>query len=111
MSDCNISDRRCLPCEGGVTPLSDAEAAGLMKDVPAWRLAGKRIERNFVFANHYEVMSFVNAVAWVSHREDHHPELTIGFKDCRISYMTHAIDGLSENDFICAAKIDRLLRG
>ena len=81
----------------------------MMKDVPAWQLAGKRIERNFAFANHYEVMSFVNAVAWVSHRQDHHPEMKIGYKDCLVSYMTHAIDGLSDNDFICAAKVDRLL--
>lgn len=109
MSVCNISDRRCLPCEGGVPPLSAAEISSMMKDVPAWQLAGKRIERNFVFANHYEVMSFVNAVAWVSHRQDHHPEMKIGYKDCLLSYMTHAIDGLSDNDFICAAKVDRLL--
>jgi 4a-hydroxytetrahydrobiopterin dehydratase len=54
-------------------------------------------------------MAFVNAVAWVSHRQDHHPELKIGYKDCLVSYLTHAIDGLSENDFICAAKVDWLL--
>ena len=52
--------------------------------------------------------SIVNAVAWVSHHEDHHPELTIGYADCRIRYLTHAIGGLSENDFICAAKVERL---
>lgn len=109
MTTCNISDRRCLPCEGGIPPLSTEEAARLMQGVPEWKLIGHRIERNFVFANHYEAMSFVNAVAWISHRQDHHPELKIGYKDCLVSYTTHAIDGLSENDFICAAKIDRLL--
>lgn len=54
-------------------------------------------------------MAFVNAIAWVSHRQDHHPELLVGYKDCRVAYWTHTIGGLSENDFICAAKLERLL--
>jgi 4a-hydroxytetrahydrobiopterin dehydratase len=57
----------------------------------------------------YQTMAFVNASAWISHREDHHPDIEVGYNKCRVSYMTHAIDGLSENDFICAAKIDSLL--
>lgn len=109
MSVCNISDRRCLPNEGGILRLSAAEVAAQLFELPEWKLVGKRIERNFVFTNHYEAMAFVNALAWVSHRQDHHPELKIGYKDCLVSYLTHAIDGLSENDFICAAKVDRLL--
>jgi 4a-hydroxytetrahydrobiopterin dehydratase len=53
-------------------------------------------------------MAFVNGIAWISHREDHHPELTVGYAECHVRYWTHAINGLSENDFICAAKVDRL---
>ncbi|HEX5804679.1 MAG TPA: 4a-hydroxytetrahydrobiopterin dehydratase [Azospira sp.] len=106
---CDIADRHCVPCEGGVPPLA-AEAVGrLLEALPEWALDGSAIARTFRFKNHYETMAFANAVAWISHREDHHPELTVGYADCRVRYWTHAIGGLSENDFICAAKVDRLL--
>lgn len=67
------------------------------------------IERTFTFKNYYHTLAFVNAVAWIAHQEDHHPELSFGYKQCRVRYTTHAVGGLSENDFICAAKVDRLL--
>ena len=105
---CDIAQRRCIPCEGGVAPLTDENARALLVNLDGWELAGKTIEKTFRFASHYETMAFVNALAWISHREDHHPDLTVGYADCRVSYSTHAIDGLSENDFICAAKVDRL---
>ena len=60
------------------------------------------------FKDYYETMAFVNATAWISHQEGHHPDLEVGYSQCRVRYTTHAIGGLSENDFICAAKIDRL---
>ncbi|EGQ63942.1 pterin-4-alpha-carbinolamine dehydratase, partial [Acidithiobacillus sp. GGI-221] len=63
----------------------------------------------FRFKNFYETMAFVNAVAWISHREDHHPDLELGYNRCVVHYSTHAIGGLSENDFICAARVDALL--
>ena len=69
---------------------------------------GGMIAKTFRFKNYFETMAFVNAAAWVSHREDHHPDLRVGYSDCRVSYVTHAIGGLSENDFICAAKLDAL---
>jgi len=109
MNACDIGSRHCRPCEGGVPPLNEKGALALLGSLPGWALRGNRLEKAFVFRNHYETMAFVNAVAWVSHREDHHPELTVGYKDCRVSYWTHAIGGLSENDFICAAKLERLL--
>ena len=62
----------------------------------------------YSFKNHYQVLAFVNALAWISHREDHHPDLAVGYNTCRVAYVTHAIKGLSENDFICAAKVDAL---
>lgn len=67
------------------------------------------IRGEFTFKNYYRTVSFVNAVAWIAHREDHHPDISFGYKNCTIHYSTHAIGGLSENDFICAAKVDRLL--
>ena len=109
MTRCDLSQRRCQPCEGGVAPLNDADCRGLLAELPGWAIDGMRIVRNFGFRDHYEAMAFINAVAWVSHREDHHPEITIGFKDVRVSYWTHAIDGLSENDFICAAQVSALV--
>lgn len=78
-----------------------------------WKLGddGKRISRTFIFSNYYKTMAFANAVAYVAHQEDHHPEMQISYRNCHIDYTTHAIGGLSQNDFICAAKLDRLLIG
>lgn len=109
MSLCDIAERRCQPCEGGIAALEPATAESLLLSLPGWKLSEQQIEKTFNFKNHYETMAFVNAIAWVSHRENHHPELRVGYKDCRVSYSTHAIGGLSENDFICAAKLERLL--
>lgn len=99
---------RCQPCEGGVAPLDAAQVRPLLAGLPGWSLVDGRIERTYEFTNFYETMAFVNAVAWVSHREDHHPDLAVGYRQCRVSYITHAIGGLSNNDFICAAKVDGL---
>jgi 4a-hydroxytetrahydrobiopterin dehydratase len=72
-------------------------------------VAEQAIRREFRFKNFYETMAFVNAVAWISHREDHHPDLDLGYNRCVVHYSTHAIGGLSENDFICAARVNALL--
>ena len=109
MTSCPLSSRRCTACEGGIPPLAAEECRALLRELSGWSLNGKTIAKIFSFANHYEAMAFVNAIAWVSHRENHHPELTIGYKEVHVRYWTHAIDGLSENDFICAAKIEKLL--
>ncbi len=104
-----LAQKKCKPCEGGVAPLTRAGAEALLPDVdPAWQLAadGRSISRGFKFKNFYRTMSFVNAVAHVANIEDHHPDLEVGYNYCRIVYTTHAIGGLSENDFICAAKMD-----
>jgi 4a-hydroxytetrahydrobiopterin dehydratase len=110
---CELTQKHCKPCEGGVDPLTLEAARDLMRQLHQdWQLDddGKRIEREFSFKNYYETMAFVNAAAWVAHREDHHPDLEIGYNRCRVAYHTHAIGGLSENDFICAAKTDALLQ-
>lgn len=108
---CNLTDKNCKPCEGGVAPLNRDEAETLLQQVKGWELKAdaSEIQQTFRFKNFYETMAFVNAVAWIAHQEDHHPDLAVGYSRCEIRYSTHAIGGLSENDFICAAKIDALL--
>ena len=108
-----LADRRCEPCEGGVSPLTRAAADELLLRLdPAWTLddAAASLQREFTFRDFYRTMSFVNAVAHVANIEDHHPDLEIGYSRCRVRYSTHAIGGLSENDFICAAKLDQIPR-
>jgi 4a-hydroxytetrahydrobiopterin dehydratase len=106
---CDLSKGKCKPCEGGVPPLTDEEAAQLLATLEGWERKDNLISKTYKFKNYYETMAFVNATAWISHREDHHPDLAVGYNQCRVRYTTHAIGGLSENDFICAAKIDVLL--
>jgi 4a-hydroxytetrahydrobiopterin dehydratase len=104
-----LAQKKCVPCEGGVAPLTAGEAASLIKALKGWALIDGKLSKSYAFRNYHETMAFVNATAWVSHREDHHPDLLVGYNQCRVDYITHAIGGLSENDFICAAKIDALL--
>jgi 4a-hydroxytetrahydrobiopterin dehydratase len=104
-----LSEKKCKPCEGGVAPLSEDAAQTLLKQLNGWTIKDGLLTKEFSFKNYYETMAFVNATAWISHREDHHPDLAVGYKTCTVSYITHAIGGLSDNDFICAAKIDALL--
>ena len=106
---CDLSKGKCKPCEGGVPPLTDNEADDLLATLDGWQRQGNLITKTCRFKNYYETMAFVNATAWISHREDHHPDLAVGYNQCTVSYTTHAIGGLSENDFICAAKVDALL--
>jgi 4a-hydroxytetrahydrobiopterin dehydratase len=109
----SLTGQRCKPCEGGIAPLSLTEAQALMKQLSdAWKLAtdGGSIRGEWKFRNFYHAMSFANAVAHVANTEDHHPDLEVGYGYCRMTYNTHAIGGLSQNDFICAAKVDALPR-
>ena len=103
-----LARKKCKPCEGGVAPLTDEQVRPMLKGLEGWSRDGKAITKTYRFKNYFETMAFVNAAAWVSHREDHHPDLAVGYNECRVSYWTHAIGGLSENDFICAAKLDAL---
>ena len=103
-----LAKQKCKPCEGGVAPLSLPQAQSMLKGLKGWILEDGKLAKVYPFGNYYQTMAFVNALAWISHREDHHPELTVGYNKCRVEYSTHAIGGLSENDFICAAKCDAL---
>lgn len=100
--------RKCAPCEGGIEPLTEDQVAPLLKGLAGWARECPGIFRIYSFKDHYQALAFVNAVAWISHREDHHPDLVVGYNTVRVKYWTHAIGGLSDNDFICAAKVDAL---
>lgn len=106
-----LAQKKCKPCEGGVAPLTREAAQALLESLAeGWKLTAdnKAIRRELAFKDFYRTMSFVNAVAHVANIEDHHPDLEVGYNYCRILFTTHAIRGLSENDFICAAKSDAL---
>jgi 4a-hydroxytetrahydrobiopterin dehydratase len=105
---CELSSRRCVPCEGGTKPLGRDEIERLLKSLQGWESNGKEIFRSFEFKNFCQTMAFVNAVAWIANRQNHHPDLGVKYGSCTVRYSTHAIGGLSENDFICAAKIDAM---
>jgi 4a-hydroxytetrahydrobiopterin dehydratase len=104
-----LAAKKCKPCEGGVAPLTAEQAKDMMRMLKGWMLEDGKLVKVYPFTNYYQTMAFVNALAWISHREDHHPDLKVGYNQCRVEYWTHAIGGLSENDFICAAKADALL--
>lgn len=106
-----LAFRRCKPCEGGIAPLAAAEAEALLAGLPGWQLetGGQAISKTYAFKGYYATMAFANAVAWIAHQQDHHPVMEVGYRQCLVRYTTHAIHGLSENDFICAAKVDALL--
>lgn len=111
MADAQIalSQKKCTPCKGGVPPLNAQAVEAYLKQVQGWELQDGGIVKTFSFQNYYETTAFVNAVAWIAHREDHHPDITFGYKKCRVAFMTHAVKGLTENDFIAAAKVDQLI--
>lgn len=101
--------KKCAPCEGGVASMTDAQIGPMLKGLVGWQRDGLKIFKEYKFKDHYQTQAFTNAVMWVSHREDHHPYMLVGYNTCRVEFWTHAINGLSENDFICAAKVDSLL--
>jgi len=106
-----LNEAHCTACHGGTPPLDEVRAGQLLAEISGWAIEQGVLVRAFTFKNYYETLAFVNAVAWIAHREDHHPDIDFSYKTCRIRYRTHNIGGLSENDFICAAKINALLSG
>src|SRR4051812_12457328 len=92
-------------------PLSMDEVTKRLGSLSGWeQLGGKEIAKTFPFKNYYETMAFVNASAWISHREDHHPDIEVGYNKCRVRYSTHSVGGLSEKDFDCAGKLEALMK-
>ena len=110
MSD--LTKKSCQSCEGIGERFSKTAIDQHLSMIHAdWHYHPKErlISRDFHFKDHFEVIAFVNAVAWISHGEHHHPSIVVGYADCTVSYNTHALDGITENDFICASKVDALI--
>lgn len=111
MTETLLFQKRCMPCEGGVMPLGQNEARKLMAELPEWRFNDDflRISRTFSFQKFMDSIAFVNNIATVAEQENHHPDMKISYRKVTITLTTHALHGLSENDFILAAKIDKLI--
>ncbi|MDH5595029.1 MAG: 4a-hydroxytetrahydrobiopterin dehydratase [Gammaproteobacteria bacterium] len=110
MSD--LDKKHCVPCEGGASPLDQDMINEMMKEIHCdWQLNtdNKEIQRLFKFGDFHKTMDFVNKVANIAHDEDHHPDMEVSYSKCLVRYSTHAVGGLSINDFICAARIDLLV--
>lgn len=103
-----LVDRDCKPFPKGTAPLTTDQATELQVEIPGWELneSNTAIQRMFRFKDFHQTMAFVNAVAWIAHQTDHHPDLEVGYNRCAITFSTHSIGGLSNNDFICAARIN-----
>jgi 4a-hydroxytetrahydrobiopterin dehydratase len=106
----DLASRECKPCPKGTPPLGLEQATELLREIPDWSLtdSSTAIGREFRFKDFHQTMAFVNAVAWIAHQTDHHPDLEVGYNRCTVNFSTHSIGGLSDNDFICAARIDAL---
>lgn len=105
-----LHQQHCLTAEQGLERLTRTEVLDTLRQVPQWRLAADelQLERQFRFKDYYQTLAFVNAVAWIAHQQDHHPELVVNYNHCQVRSTTHAVSGISVNDFICAAWIDQL---
>jgi len=108
----DLFDKKCVPCEGGVTPFDISEIHKYQKKIDDWDLVKNKndiyyLEKKFTFKNFLESQNFVNEVGKISEEEGHHPEIIFGWGYAKINITTHAIEGLSENDFILASKIDK----
>lgn len=97
------------PCIQGAERLSDAALDEGLQALQGWTLIDGRIEKTFRFADYHDTMAFVNAIAWIAHHADHHPDLSVHFNRCVVSYSTHDAGGVTRNDLVCAARVERLL--
>jgi 4a-hydroxytetrahydrobiopterin dehydratase len=97
-----------MHCRAGAPRLSADELSAHLASLPGWRIAGDAIVKQFDFANYHETMAFANAVAFIAHREDHHPDLAVHYAKCVVTFATHDAGGVTQNDVICAAKVERL---
>ena len=107
MSD--LASKTCVPCKGGVPPLAGEELARLAREVPLWKVIdGHHLTRTYAFSDFRQALSFVNKVGAIAEEQGHHPDILLGWGKAEITTWTHKINGLTESDFILAAKIDRI---
>ncbi len=110
MSAIKLELRSCRPSPRGTPPLGSAEIDAYLTQVPGWEHKDGAISKSFSFKNYADTIGFANSVAWIAQREDHHPQMLVDYDRCKIAYSTHCVGGISENDFICAAKIEALCK-
>lgn len=106
-----LAKKHCAACNSETPKVGAEQARSMLSELPGFELSAgdTKLVKLFTFKNYYETIAFVNAIAFIAHREDHHPDLEVGYKTCRVTFSTHDVGGLSENDFICAAKVNALL--
>ena len=104
----NLTQKKCVPCEAGTPPLEKNKIDELLKHIPTWTLKQGYLYKKFKFKNFIEAMKFINSVAGIAESEGHHPDFSVHYNKVEFEIWTHAISGLSENDFILAAKIDKI---
>jgi 4a-hydroxytetrahydrobiopterin dehydratase len=104
----SLAERSCSPIPAGTPPLAEAKIREYLRELPGWSIDNGQLTKTFSFKNYYETTAFLNATAWISHRQDHHPDIALGYNKLTMRYSTHTVKGLSENDFICAAKVEAL---
>lgn len=110
MSQPSWMNETCEACEGGIGKEGLESVLEALEQLKGWEFDGdaNEIRKTFTFQNYYETMAFVNAVAWIAHDQDHHPEMTVGYRTCQVVFTTHSVQGVTRNDFICAAAVNRL---
>jgi 4a-hydroxytetrahydrobiopterin dehydratase len=109
-TDTRLLALAAMRCRPGAPRLTVDELRAHLSTLAGWSHADNRIERTFAFANYYETMAFVNAVAYIAHQQDHHPDLAVGYNRCGVVFSTHDAGGVTLNDCICAAKVEGLAR-
>jgi len=107
----DLAKRTCKPCEGGTSAMGRDEAEGMLAGLEGWRLSGdaSSIRRHFEFKGFLKAVEMANLAAWLGNKQVHHPDITFGYGYCDVTFTTHAAGGLTENDFICAARLDALV--
>jgi 4a-hydroxytetrahydrobiopterin dehydratase len=110
MNALRLGERSCRPLPAGTAPLTPAQIDARLAQFPGWEYRDGAIRKTFAFGSYDATIAFVNSVATIAQHEDHHPEMLVGYDRCRVAYCTHSIGGISENDFICAARIEALCR-
>ena len=111
MTTCNLADKTCEPCAGGIAPFDAATARDHVARLTDWTLSddATQITRRFSFKGFAKAVEMANLAAWLGNKQGHHPDITFGWGYCEVAFTTHAAKGLTENDFICAARLDSLV--
>ena len=106
----NLTKKKCIPCEAGTEPFSEKQADEFLKQISGWELKNGHLYKKFKFKDFKEAMKFINSAAEIAEQEGHHPDFCVHYNKVEMEIWTHAINGLSENDFILAAKVDEILK-